>query len=176
MNDCPNAEMRDLLCDVVHRTLAEADCRRVEEHIATCADCQAELALLHRAREVLTRQAPAIDTARIAAAIPQRAPARAFRFSTWRVAASIAVIAVGAASLSVARQQMNGGAAGTGESAAMTATAGADAHTLSFSGRLSTLNDEDLEQLLAEIDDFDGSTPEEPATMLPVPAWDGGTR
>jgi anti-sigma factor RsiW len=173
MNDCPNAEMRDMLCDVVHRTLADADCRRVEEHIATCAECKAELALLHRAREVLTRQAPAIDTARIAAAIPRRAPARAFRFSTWRIAASIAVIAVGAASLSVARQMNGGGGAGVGETA--TASAAPDAHTLSFSGRLSTLNDEDLEQLLAEIDDFDGSTPAEPATVLPVPAWDGGT-
>lgn len=173
MNDCPNAEMRDLLCDVVHRTLADADCRRVEEHIATCADCKAELALLQRAREVLTRQAPAIDTARIAAAIPRRSPARAFRFSTWRIAASIAVIAVGAASLSVARQMNGGSGAGSGETAAAYSP---DAHGLSFSGRLSTLNDEDLAQLLAEIDDFDGSTPEEPATMLPVPAWDGGTR
>src|SRR5688500_8737195 len=175
MNDCPNAEMRDLLCDVVHRTLADADCRRVEEHIATCAECTAELALLHRAREVLTRQAPAIDAARIAAAIPRRAPGRAFRFSTWRIAASIAVIAVGAASLSVARQQMNGRGVGASESAAMTASAVPDTHSLSFSGRLSTLNDEDLAQLLAEIDDFDGGTPAEPAAVLPVPAWDGGT-
>src|SRR5688500_14817911 len=130
MNDCPNAEMRDLLCDVVHRTLADAECRRVEEHIATCADCTAELALLHRAREVLTRQVPAIDAARIAAAIPRRAPARAFRFSTWRVAASIAVIAVGAASLSVARQQLNGDGVGAGESAVAAASAMPDTHAL----------------------------------------------
>jgi len=56
-----------------------------------------------------------------------------------------------------------------------TAIPAGDAQTLSFSGRLSMLQDEDLEQLLAEIDDFDGGTPEEPAVVLPVPAWDGGT-
>ena len=177
MNDCPNAEMRDQLCDVVHRTLSDADCRRVEEHIATCAECTAELALLHRARAVLTRQAPTVDTARIAAAIPRRrATAPALRFSTWRVAATIAVIAVGASSLSIARREFgSGNAAGAGESAATTVSGAGDRHTLSFAGRLSTLNDEDLALLLAEIDEFDGGTPAEPAAVLPVPAWDGGT-
>jgi anti-sigma factor RsiW len=176
MNDCPNAEIRDLLCDAIHGTLADAGRRRVDEHVATCADCRAELALLHRARTVLTRRTPQIDAARIALAIPpRRATARALRFSTWRVAATIAVMAVGAASLSLARREFgtpNG--AGNGESAASSAAGAQDAHLLSFSGRLSTLNDADLEQLLADIDDFDGGTPAEPAAVLPVPAWDGG--
>lgn len=177
MNDCPNAEIRDLLCDVVHGTLADRERRRVDEHVSTCADCTAELALLHRARTVLARRTPTIDAARIASAIPpRRVTARALRFSTWRVAATIAVMAVGAASLSLVRQEIgtrNG--AGIGETAVSSAAGGQDSQTLSFSGRLSMLNDEDLEQLLAEIDDFDGGTPAEPATVLPVPAWDGGT-
>ena len=176
MNDCPNAEIRDLLCDVVHGTLTGSDERRVAEHVATCADCRAELALLHRARTVLSRATPAVSAERIAAAIPQRqVAARALRFSTWRVAATIAVMAVGAASLSLAGR--NGGlrgAAGSGETAA-SATTGGDLHALSFAGRLSTLKDEDLQQLLTEIDDFDGGTSAEPAAVLPVPAWDGGT-
>ena len=171
MNDCPNAEIRDLLCDAVHGTLGEANCARVDEHVAGCEDCRAELALLHRARAVLSRNAPSVDTARIVAALPpRRAAARGLRFSTWRVAATIAVIAIGAGSLSlVGREQM----VAVGEDTA--AGRVADPQTLSFSGRLSMLQDEDLEQLLAEIDDFDGGTPEEPAVVLPVPAWDGGT-
>jgi len=177
MNDCPNAEIRDLLCDAIHGTLTDGDRRRVDEHVATCADCRAELALLQRARTVLDRRTPAVDAARIAAAIPpRRATARALRFSTWRVAASIAVMAVGAASLSLARSQIgNRDGAGIGESAVSSAAGPQDAQMLSFSGRLSMLNDADLEQLLADIDDFDGGTPAEPAAVLPVPAWDGGT-
>ncbi len=171
MNDCPNAEIRDLLCDAVHGTLAGADRDRVETHVAGCDDCRAELALLHRARAVLSRGAPSIDTAKIVAALPpHRTAARGLRFSTWRVAATIAVIAIGAGSLSLVRQEdatMRGGDSATGQVT--------DAQTLSFSGRLSMLQDEDLEQLLAEIDDFDGGTPAEPAVVLPVPAWDGGT-
>ena len=171
MNDCPNAEIRDLLCDAVHGTLAGADRLRVEEHVAACDDCRAELALLHRARAVLARSAPSIDTAKIVAALPARRAARGLRFSTWRVAATIAVIAVGAASVSLIRQQ--GDHRVIGEDSAVGLVA--DAQALSFSGRLSMLEDEDLEQLLAEIDDFDGGTPAEPAVVLPVPAWDGGT-
>ena len=170
MNDCPNADIRDLLCDHVHGTLAEADRRRVDEHVADCVDCTSELELLGRARAALRRTTPSVDRARIASAIAPRATRPAFRFANWRVAATIVVMAVGAASLSLASRErgMNDG---------MTAdqTAVTEAHALSFSGRLSTLDDADLEQLLAEIDGFDGGTPAEPAVVLPVPAWEGGT-
>jgi hypothetical protein len=173
-NDCPDAEIRDLLCNAVHETLAKHDHERVHAHIAGCADCTAELALLHRARAVLARGTPAIDAARIAAAIP--APQRrrwSFNVTNLRVAATIAVIAIGAASLSLALQERG---LGNDPDSTVASIAGApDAHTLSFAGRLSTLEADELEQLLAEMDDFDGGTPAEPAAVLPVPAWDGGT-
>ena len=176
MNDCPNAEIRDQLCDVVHRTLPDADCRRIEEHIATCPDCAAEIALLHRARAVLSRTAPTMNTSAIVAALPrpQRARARGMSFSNWRVAASIAVIAIGVASLSLVRVQ---GAANdaTIDTVGTEVATNMDAQMLSFSGRLSALEDEDLQQLLADIDEFDGATPVEPRAVLPVPAWEGGT-
>src|SRR5688500_3446901 len=110
MSDCPNAEIRGELCGVVHRTLPDADCRRIEAHIATCPDCAAEIALLHRARAVLNRTAPAVNTSAIVAALPrpQRSRTRAMSFSNWRIAASIAVIAIGAASLSLVRVQSAG--------------------------------------------------------------------
>jgi anti-sigma factor RsiW len=174
MNDCPNADMRDQLCDVVHRTLSDADCQRVEAHIAACADCTAEIALLRRAQAVLARQAPSVDTAAIVSALPRRRAPRPMAFPAWRVAASIAVIAVGAASISIARMDSAGGV-GDGSSTRRAAATATGALTLSFAGRLSVLEDEDLEQLLAEIDEFDGETPVEPRVILPVPAWDGGT-
>ena len=174
MNDCPNAEIRDQLCDVVHRTLPDADCRRIEEHIATCPDCAAEIALLQRARAVLNRTAPAVNTAAIVAALPQARGIRARSFSNWRVAASIAAVAIGAASLSLLRVQSAGNDAGI-DTIGTAVAANMDAEMLSFSGRLSALEDEDLEQLLADIDEFDGATLVEPRAVLPVPAWEGGT-
>ena len=171
MNDCPNAEIRDLLCDVVHGTLADGERRRVEAHVAACADCAAELALLRRARTVLGRATPSVDTGRIVAAIPQRRSAHGLgRFSTWRVAATIAVVALGAASLSLVDRERAGAAIDTN-----VVSAADEAHALSFAGRLSELNEEDLEQLIAEIGDFDGGTPAEPRAVLAVPEWDGGT-
>ena len=174
MNDCPNAGMRDQLCDVVHRTLSDAECRRVEEHIAGCPDCAAEIALLQRARAVLTRAAPVIDASAIVAALPRPQRDRAVSFANWRVAATIAVIAVGAASLSLARVQSAGREAGN-DSVRTAVVASADVQSLSFAGRLSALEDEDLEQLLADINQFDGALPAEPRAVLPVPTWDGGT-
>ena len=177
MNDCPNADIRDLLCNAVHDTLAADDRRRVDAHVASCADCTAELALLHRAREVLKRGTPQVDANRIAAAIPvRRTRSWGASVPAWRIAATIAVMAVGAASLSRTRGGIapDGGRAG-GESAVGTVAAANDPHTLSFSGRLSSLDDEDLAQLLSEIDDLDGGTPAEPAVVLPVPGWEGGT-
>jgi anti-sigma factor RsiW len=172
MNDCPNADIRDLLCDHVHGTLAEAERRRVDAHVAGCVDCTSELELLGRARTALRRTTPRIDRARIASAIAPRSARPMLRFSNWRVAATIAVMAVGAASLSLARRE---GPITTATIDTAGQTAVGEAHALSFSGRLSTLDDADLEQLLAEIDDFDGGTPAEPAAVLPVPAWEGGT-
>ena len=169
MNDCPNAGMRDQLCDVVHRTLSDADCRRVEAHIATCADCTAEIALLREAHAVLTRRAPVVNRAAIVAALPRPRAARPapFAAAAWRIEASIAVIAAGAASLSLVRNDV--------DEVSTVATAAATAPTLSLNGRLSMLEDEELEQLIAELDDFDGTTPTEPTAVLPVPAWEGGT-
>jgi len=163
--------MRDRLCDVVHRTLPVTEHQRVEEHIATCAECAAEIALLRRAQVVLSRRAPAVDSSAIVAALSRPRSARVPSYSTWRIAASIAVIAIGAASLSVARSErsaIDGMSGSQGSSVA-------DPHALSFAGALSALDDEDLEQLLAEIDGFDGMTSVEPAAVLPVPTWDGGT-
>ena len=177
MNDCPNAEIRDLLCDAVHGTLSHENRRRVDEHVAACVDCTSELELLTRARTVLRRRAPQVDSARIVSAIAPRTLRRtaAPRFAHWRIAATIAVMAVGAASLSLARMD-RGSSNGSNVAAEPNGDPSATAHALSFSGRLSTLDDADLEQLLAEIDEFDGGTPAEPAAVLPVPAWEGGTR
>jgi anti-sigma factor RsiW len=116
MSECTNLEMRDLLPDFARGALTGASSVAVEVHLATCADCRAELCVLRDARSVLDR-APAIDAPRIVAAIARSSAVRreattsvaqARRRRAWSVsapsrrvwlaAASIAAV-VGAAAL-----------------------------------------------------------------------------
>jgi anti-sigma factor RsiW len=174
MTDCPNAEIRDLLPDLVHGTLAGATRLRVEQHVGSCAECAAEVALIRRARTVLSRGVPSLDAERIAARIPtfSRAVARRHSPMMLRIAASIVLVALGATTFEVVRRQQGMSGFPAGESA--TSVAGpADGPALLFSGRLSGLADEDLVLLLAEINDIDGAISTEPVRLLPVPAWNG---
>jgi anti-sigma factor RsiW len=101
MNDCPKGEIRDLLPDLLHGRLSTSERERVEAHVATCALCDAELALLRDLRATM-RRVPTIDTSAIAAAIPPyRAPARR-SWAGWRAAAAIATIAIGGTSIAIA--------------------------------------------------------------------------
>ena len=76
MTECPNANVRDLLPDLVHGRLDAETRVMVEAHLAGCADCAAEQALLRDLRASL-RRTPHLDLAAIAAAVPAyRAPVR----------------------------------------------------------------------------------------------------
>jgi hypothetical protein len=175
MTDCPNAEIRDRLPDLVHDSLTGDDRRRVDQHVAECADCSAELALLRRTRAALARHAPRVDTTRIAASVPawRAAAPRRNHATAWRVAATIGMIAVGTTSYLLIGPERERGV----DSLLTNGTAvSSEAPALSFGGRLSTLADEDLDQLLAELDDLDGVMPAEPRAVLPVPVWDGGSQ
>jgi len=101
MIDCPNGDVRDLLPDYLHDRLESSARMSVEQHLAGCAACREELALLRDLRGTL-QHAPRIDVAAVAAAIPAYRPAaRKGWASGWRVAAAITAIAVGGASIAV---------------------------------------------------------------------------
>jgi anti-sigma factor RsiW len=103
MTDCPNGALRDLLPDLVNGRLSPEVRYEVERHVAACAECASELALLRGLRASIAR-APIVDPARIAAAIPAyRAPVRR-SWGGWRAAAAIAAIAVGSMSVAVVRK------------------------------------------------------------------------
>src|SRR5215216_30676 len=97
MNDCANGDVRDLLPDLMHGRL-DADRRSaVEAHLAGCADCRAELELLRTAGHALSR-APAVDVARIVAALPAPARVRASRWravGAWQRGAAVTALAAG---------------------------------------------------------------------------------
>lgn len=102
MIDCPNGDVRDMLPDYLHDRLESSARASVEQHLAGCAACRDELALLRDLRGTLHR-APRIDVAAVAAAIPPyRAPVRkASSMGSWRAAAAIAAIAVGGTSIAL---------------------------------------------------------------------------
>jgi anti-sigma factor RsiW len=107
MTECPNGEMRDRLPDFVHEQLNATTRAAVAAHVAGCDACAAELALLRELRETL-RSAPAVDVARIVAALPApprmqsgRLRRRGWRRTDWRIAAAVAALVVGGGSAAI---------------------------------------------------------------------------
>lgn len=97
MRDCSNGEVRDRLPELMHDRLEGEALAVVQTHVAACADCQAELALLKQIRGAAV--APRVDTSRIVAALPRyRAmPAwrRAMGSAQLRAAAAAVVLLIG---------------------------------------------------------------------------------
>jgi anti-sigma factor RsiW len=115
MTDCPNVAMRELLPELLHDALTDAERVQVEGHLATCEDCAAELALLRSAQRAMRGvRVPAFDTASIVAALPRPATRRPESRSTvrtevrrssnlFRIAAAVTFVSLGAMSLAITR-------------------------------------------------------------------------
>ena len=107
MTDCPNAEMRDRLPDLLHERLETTVRAAVMAHVDQCADCRAEMALLREARRVLSAEVRAVDVVTIARVVvestrrPAKAIVRRSPWMDWRIAASVALLAVGAGSVAL---------------------------------------------------------------------------
>lgn len=109
MNDCPNAEIRDRLPDLVHDRLSVSARAAVLAHVGNCADCKAELELLRRLNEMFVARSPRVNVASIVAALPKpaaraarRSPSR-FKWTDWRVAAAVALLVGGTSYVTVSR-------------------------------------------------------------------------
>lgn len=105
MTDCPNSEMRDRLPDLLHERLDAGARAAVIAHVGECADCTAELGLLRQVRVSLSSGMVAIDAAAIARTVVTRTSnaavisSRRRRWTDWRLAAAVAVLAVGGVSV-----------------------------------------------------------------------------
>lgn len=155
MNDCPNGEIRDLLPDLLSGRLGEAEHAEVEAHVRECVDCQEELELLRSMRSAL-RRAPAVDVDRILAGIsPYRAPARLVTSKSWRgwrIAAAVALLAAGGASVVVARH-------GDEVPASVATVAGAPRELALSGGSIGDLDDSELSALIDDIGTLNAVTP-----------------
>ena len=215
MTDCTNAEIRDLLPDYVHDQLTITDLARVQQHVASCADCAEELALLQTVLAIRP-QTRAINIADVVARLPKpgqfttvmtsevgrvagadgvrdiasaKSVARkSLTFGNWRAVAAVAVITVGALSVTLARQgfmgngvapltdsatvaelQSRGGAVGAGNLLQDSANAGANQSRVSLSvGDPSDYTDDELEAMMARLDKWDGSASADPLPTVPI--------
>jgi len=193
MTDCPNAEMRDRLPDLLHERLDASARAVVITHVDGCDDCRAELMLLREASVALTSDVRAVDITSITRVVIGRTagaqePTRRRRarspWMDWRLAASIAVLAVGGASFAVvrARQQPVAAAVPAAVSQAVpapvseqvasdtqrpavhatpTSAAAANAE-LSAAGGVGDLSDSDLRALLDDLQSIDAMPSAEP--------------
>ena len=100
MTDCPNAEIRDVLPDLVHGRLGAATRADVERHVLHCAECAAEVALLRELRSAF-QASPRVDVAAITAAVPSYRRQGSRSWIGWRTAATITVLVAGGSSVAV---------------------------------------------------------------------------
>jgi putative zinc finger protein len=110
MNDCPNADIRDQLPDLLHERLDVSMRAAVMAHVDSCVDCRAELELLRGVHGMLVSRTPHVDVNYVVNALPNRA-ARPVRlaprrhvWSDWRIAAAVTVLTVGGGSFALLRQ------------------------------------------------------------------------
>jgi len=192
MTDCPNAEMRDRLPDLLHERLDASARAVVIAHVEQCDDCRAELMLLREASVALTSDVRAVDITSITRVVigrtaGAREPTRRRAPSSWmdwRVAASIAVLAVGGASFAIVRARQQPVAAPVPAAVSRsvpapvseqvatdiqrpavhaTPTSAAPANAeLSAAGGVGDLSDSDLRALLDDLQSIDAMPSAEP--------------
>ena len=177
MGDCDDVEIRELLPEYAAGALDAAARERVVGHLARCAPCRDELALLATARKILGRPV-AVDSARIARAVVAattrgaargaRAPSRTTSWPAIRIAASIALAAVGVATVGVWRRREAGSG---GERPGVVANRAAPARavaTLAPVGSLAELDEDQLSTLLDDIVSLEAAPMEDPADIVPA--------
>ena len=185
MTECTDREIREMLPDLLHRTLRSEDRERVELHLATCETCREDLAVLRTVKEAAVF-APAIDVGQIVRRIPPytpivpevRAPSRS-RVSQWLVAATAAILVVGGGSLILNRSSQSGSSVAVIDSSANDAglpqaedpgsvSSVPPAHTYALAADIASLSDGDLVQLMNEMEEFDALPAAEPDPVISI--------
>ena len=191
MTDCPNAEMRDRLPDLLHERLETSVRALVIAHVDECDDCRAEMVLLRESRIVLSPLVREVDVVAISRVVIERTRpslttrARRSPWTDWRIAASIALLLVGAGSVKLLVGSREGArvaavadspavvpdtasrAAGAAEPIRPSeSSAVASASTeLSAAAPVGELSESDLRALLSELDQIDAVPAAEPEQM-----------
>jgi anti-sigma factor RsiW len=202
MNKCTDSDIQELLPDLLHGALAEAEKIRVEAHVATCESCQEDLDMLRTVKSAAVF-APSIDVDRVVRQIPPyraivpaiEAPART-RVASWLVAATLALFVVGGGSVLMSRQTssdtsvVDGGAKASPRIAVTPPSAtskvpvvtpnpkitvpvtSSHPHALALAAEADGLSDRGLVQLMNDMDTFDALPGSEPDPVISVDSGD----
>ena len=166
MRECDNAEMRDLLPDLLGDMPGRPELAAARRHVAECEACRAELALLESVRRAVP--APAIDAAPIAARIPAYRPAPRWqgviRAPAFRMAAAILLV-VGIGTLT--SDAPDRGAPDTADARPVAAVPG----ELGVGTPLGELSEADLQRLVDEMGELEAVTSTD-ADVVVYPAVD----
>ena len=201
MTDCPNAEMRDRLPDLLHERLETSVRAAVMAHVDQCSDCRAEMALLREVRVVLSPEMRAVDVVAISRVViektrrPAKPGVRRSPWMDWRIAASVALLAVGAGSVALlvrspetqsraavvadSRSAVPNAARPESLAAAPTPSGTAPVSTapsaeLSAAASVGDLSESDLRALLRDLDQIDAVPSAEPEQVNMRVALPGG--
>jgi Putative zinc-finger len=171
MRDCLDLPVKDLLPELVAGRLAEPQRARVAVHVETCASCAAEVAVIRAAERALTAATPPVDVSRIVRALPtpvvplaaRQQPQR--RRVSWRIAATIATIAVCGVSIGVIQGIVRDNGPKKPRHVVVATTKPVDqseASWLSVGGNLNDLSASDMQALLDKLDQLDAVPSAEP--------------
>ena len=176
MTDCPNAEIRDQLPDLLHDRLDAEARAAVLAHVGDCIDCKAEMDLLSGLRGTMT-YVVTVDVTRVSQGVIAQTrsvaagvPARGRAWANWRIAAAITVLAVGAGS--VARMYNSSGVAVGPDSVAVAQAVAAPAlqvAELSTPSEAEAPSESDLRTLISDLEELDALPALEPEVVaVPV--------
>lgn len=160
-NDCQEIEIREVLPELVHGMLPEGWREQVRQHVESCDDCAAELAII---RAVLDSAAtPQVNVARIAAAIPAyRRKSFGSRRVLMELAAACLIGAVGISAFAI----HNSGSGVAGQHSAVSATVTGEPGLALVN--TSDLSDAGLAQLTSELDNLQAMPTTDPESVTPV--------
>jgi Putative zinc-finger len=176
MTDCPNADIRDQLPDLLHGHLDDASRARVELHLRTCASCRQELELLRAVR----RAAPeiAVDVGRIVSALPAPRRRRMWNSRVWQLAAAVVFLAAGG---SAVERYVNYGRPADPIHAAVasnvdsgTGAGGGGEVELSVGYGYGDLTDEQLQALLQDVEQLTAVPMTDPEVSVPIVTVNNG--
>lgn len=196
MTECTHDILRDALPALAQGALRASEAARVQAHIATCASCAAELAVLRAAATLFAAATPPVDTAAILAKLPSprpvlraergAAPAKGrWRLPRYALAAAASLTLVATLSLTVLRPVFFGSGPGVvtpvgvdlgAPDSAPGVTAVALMPTALLGGtELSDLGMDELTLLLAELEAMEATVAAEPVSWRePVTDVPGG--
>lgn len=174
MNDCPNAEMRDLLPDLLHDRLTATVRAEVTAHVADCVDCREELELIRNLQMIVTARAPRVDVSYVVGALPKPPrrdvtpiATRRRSWADWRIAAAVTLLVAGGSSVALlnrAPASLTDSVVSTTpivadasigmQKAAVPSASSAEPAEIGAGGRLADLDDAQLEALIDEIEEM----------------------